>query len=233
MLHFGAVDYRATVWVNGHLRGRARRRPHAVFRRHHQRARRVDGKQTVTVYARRRSARPGQAARQAGLAARAALDLVSAHHRHLADGLDRAGAAHLHPEAALDARSSKTSKSAARCSRAATSEDRPVRRSQDLARRKSAGGRPCTSCSATRPTARSPCPTPASTIRATSCCGARSGRRCSTPRITLRRGDACSTRSRSYTALRSVAINARPLHAQRPAVPLRLVLDQGYWPKTA
>jgi hypothetical protein len=38
LLHFGAVDYSATVWVNDVLVGRARGRPHAVHRRHHRRA---------------------------------------------------------------------------------------------------------------------------------------------------------------------------------------------------
>ena len=35
LLHFGAVDYRATVWVNGQLVAAARGRSHAVHRRHH------------------------------------------------------------------------------------------------------------------------------------------------------------------------------------------------------
>ena len=68
---------------------RARRRLHAVLHRHH----RSPGEPAVR---RRSSCAPRtippicQAARQAGLAARAALDLVSAHDRHLADRLARA-----------------------------------------------------------------------------------------------------------------------------------------------
>ena len=73
---------------------RARGRLHAVHDRHHRprpgRARRD------RRAGRGRSARPGQAARQAGLAARAALDLVSAHHRHLADGVAGDGAGDVH-----------------------------------------------------------------------------------------------------------------------------------------
>ena len=93
LLHFGAVDYDATVWVGGLPVG------------HH------DGGYTpftidiTTVRTRRRDprdrragrGRPAgsrQAARQAGLAAGAALHLVSAHHRHLADGVARDGARH-------------------------------------------------------------------------------------------------------------------------------------------
>ncbi len=37
LVHFGAVDYAAKVWVNGRLGRRAPRRPHAVLRRHHRR----------------------------------------------------------------------------------------------------------------------------------------------------------------------------------------------------
>ena len=44
ILHFGAVDYHARVWVNDTGR-RARGRPHAVLRRHHV-ALRADGPQT-------------------------------------------------------------------------------------------------------------------------------------------------------------------------------------------
>ena len=40
LLHFGAVDYAAKVWVNGAARGRPRGRLHAVLRRHHRLPRR-------------------------------------------------------------------------------------------------------------------------------------------------------------------------------------------------
>ena len=35
LLHFGAVDYRAMVWINGQLAGRPRGRQHAVSVRHY------------------------------------------------------------------------------------------------------------------------------------------------------------------------------------------------------
>ena len=92
ILHFGAVDWQATVWVNG------------VFVGKHEGGYTPFGFDITDLVCRRglrnrgarrgRSARPGKAARQAGLAARAALDLVSAHDRHLADGLAREGAGH-------------------------------------------------------------------------------------------------------------------------------------------
>ncbi len=87
VLHFGAVDYDATVWVDGQ-RGPPRGRLHAVLDRHHASCGRR-APSTSSSACRRRSARPGETARQTGLAARAALDLVSAHDRHLADRLAR------------------------------------------------------------------------------------------------------------------------------------------------
>ena len=51
LLHFGAVDYRAEVWVNGRLVGRPRGRAHAVHRRHHRGADDAEGEQVVVVRA--------------------------------------------------------------------------------------------------------------------------------------------------------------------------------------
>ena len=85
LLHFGAVDYRARVWVNGPRR-RARGRLHAVLRRHH-RLLAADPLQTVVV---RADDDPHDLAKPRGKQdwqLRAALHLVPAHHRHLADGL--------------------------------------------------------------------------------------------------------------------------------------------------
>ncbi len=69
MLHFGAVDYAATVWVNGTCLG-AHRGGYTPFTvRHHRRG--APGWPVRADRARRRRpARPGEAARQAGLAAR-------------------------------------------------------------------------------------------------------------------------------------------------------------------
>jgi hypothetical protein len=164
----------ARVWVNGSSPS-PRRRPHAVLGRHHRHAR--GRRQADGDGARRgRSARPDQAARQAGLAARAALDLVPAHHRHLADGVAGARAAHLHRQDPLDAARSKASRSASR--RASRRPATTTCRSSWSCARRPPAGRTATAWSTARSTASSCCPTPASTTSATSCCGAPSGRRC-------------------------------------------------------
>ena len=86
MLHFGAVDYHATVWLNGLRAG------------HHEGGYTpfsfditpllIDGRdQELVVRADDDPADLTQAARKTGLAAAAALDLVSAYDRDLADGL--------------------------------------------------------------------------------------------------------------------------------------------------
>ena len=88
-LMFGAVDYSASGlgrWIAMPAVTKADTRR---FRRYHRSAASRDGSTRSLVLRRRRPARPRQAARQAGLAARAAFDLVSANDRHLADGLAR------------------------------------------------------------------------------------------------------------------------------------------------
>jgi beta-galactosidase/beta-glucuronidase len=50
--------------------------------------------------------------------------------------------------------------------------------------------------------------------------------------VTLRCGERVLDRVRSYTALRSVTINRDRLMLNGRPYPLRLVLDQGYWPDT-
>ena len=102
ILRFGAVDYSARVWVNGWLAA-VHEGGHTPFWADITHMLDPSGQQKVTRAGRGRSARPDQAARQAGLAARAALDLVSAHHRHLADRLAGAGGAHLRRQDPLDA----------------------------------------------------------------------------------------------------------------------------------
>ena len=84
-------------------RRQAQRRLHAVHDRHHgvrcraaARHRRAGG---------RRSGRIVQATRQTGLAARAALDLVLPHQRHLADGVDGSRAVDVHLAATVDTES--------------------------------------------------------------------------------------------------------------------------------
>ena len=50
--------------------------------------------------------------------------------------------------------------------------------------------------------------------------------------VTLRHGDTVLDKIQSYTALRSVAINRDRFMLNGRPYPLRLVLDQGYWPDT-
>ena len=198
----------------------ARGRLHAVLGRHHRRCSTPSGRQTVDGARRGRPARPRQAARQAGLAARAALDLVSAHDRHLADRLARARRAAPTSTRSAGRRTSSAGRSASRRASAATRRD-------DLRRRRDARGT-ASGCSRDdryrvvdgEVDRRSRSPTRASTTSATSCSGARSAPTLIEPTSgSDARRRACSTSSRRYTALRSVAVAARPLHAQRPAVP--------------
>ena len=87
LLHFGAVDYRATVWINGSLAG-SHEGGYTPFT--------IDlrgigqlGPGRYRRPRRRRSRRPGEAARETGLAARTTFHLVSANDGHLADGMAR------------------------------------------------------------------------------------------------------------------------------------------------
>ena len=90
LLHFGGVDYRADVWVNGAAGRRARGWAHTVPCGHHRRARR--GRRPGRRGARRGPGRrPGPAARQAGLATHAARHLVPPHDRYLAAGVVGSG----------------------------------------------------------------------------------------------------------------------------------------------
>ena len=100
LLHFGAVDHHAEVWANARWCGEHEGGLHAVhLRRHPARRRRAAGDRGARA---RRPAGSRQAARQAGLAAGAALHLVSADHRHLADGVVGGRPAGAHPAGALD-----------------------------------------------------------------------------------------------------------------------------------
>ncbi len=85
LLHFGAVDYRATVWINGSLAG-AHEGGYTPFTIDLPRVRELEPARHRRSR-RRRPARTGETTRQTGLAARATLHLVSANDRHLADGL--------------------------------------------------------------------------------------------------------------------------------------------------
>ena len=187
------------------------------------------------VVPRRRPARPGQAPRQAGLAARAALDLVPAHDRHLAD---RSGWSRCPPtrigtaprgrptlerwEIGLEAwrrrRAAATTCGCASASRRAASllADDTYRVVAGEVHRRIALSDPGIDdyrnellWSPERPTL----------IRRRTCnCSTRTAR--------------WSTRSWSYTALRSIAVQGDRFVLNGRPLTLRLVLDQGYWPDT-
>ena len=107
-----------------------------------------------------------------------------------------------------------------------------TRRGRLAPRRATARAVTATRWSTAKSTGSSCCPTRASTIFATSCCGVRSGPPCSTPTVRLMRGEEVMDEFKSYTALRSVNIlRDRFMLNGRPYM-LRLVLDQGYWPDT-
>ena len=233
MLHFGAVDYEARGLGQRPAGRRARRRPHAVFAPTSPARSTPTGRQTVTVHveddphdlAKPRGKQDWQLEphsiwypRTTGIWQTVWLERVPRH---------------LHPEAALDAASSRASRSAAKSFVDGDAVRRPVGRSQDLARRQAAGRRPLQGASATRRTARSRCPTPASTTRATSCCGAPSGRPCSTPSVTLRHGGAGARRGALvHGAALGGDQRATASCSTAARITLRLVLDQGYWPDT-
>ena len=97
LLHFGAVDWEATVFVNGTTVGTHRGGYDAFTVRHHRRADAGDGPQELVVSRLGSDRHRHAAARQAGEPA--ARHLVHVRHRHLADGVDRAGAPTRHRRA--------------------------------------------------------------------------------------------------------------------------------------
>ena len=90
LLHFGAVDYSATVWVNG-VRVGAHEGGYTPFSVDMTDVLRADGAQEVVVRAEDDPADLAKPRGQAGLEAGAALDLVSANDGDLADGVDGGG----------------------------------------------------------------------------------------------------------------------------------------------
>jgi hypothetical protein len=189
------------------------------------------GPQTRHRAGRGRSARPDEAARQAGLAARAALDLVPAHHRHLADRLAGARAAHLHRKCA-GRRTSRALRHRPRGAHRRGHVGRPEHRGAGAPSASGCSPTTATGSSTARWTAASCCPIRASTTSATSCCGARAAdaarRRAALRRRATSVIDECSRTRRcarsASSATASCSTAARTM--------LRLVLDQGYWPDT-
>ncbi len=71
LLHFGAVDYAATVWVNGALAGRHEGGYTPFTRRHHRAARRADGRRRSSCAPRTtRTTSPSRAASRTGSSSR-------------------------------------------------------------------------------------------------------------------------------------------------------------------
>ncbi len=209
----------------------ARGRLHAVRLRHHPRRRRP-----LDVPARRsggrRSGRSREAARQARLAARSALDLVSAHVGHLADGLARARARDVDRADPLDAESRALGDRLQRLVRRTPGRRAAAPRHADRWRDRSSPTTSTRSPTATR-TAASRCPIPASTTRATSCCGVPARPQLIEAELRLEGpGGKVVDRVRSYTALRAIAVDGNRLILNGRPCPLRLVLDQGYWPES-
>ncbi len=99
ILHFGAVDYATTVWINGRIAGK-HEGGYTPFHLDITDLLSGTGTERLEVRARGRPCRPYQTPRQTRLATRAAFYLVPPHHRNLADGLDGARQRHaprLHP----------------------------------------------------------------------------------------------------------------------------------------
>ena len=103
LLHFGAVDYRCKVWLNGTFLGE-HEGGHTPFSFDVTDALEERAAQPPRRPRRGRPARRLEAARQAGLAGRSALHLVPPHHGHLAAGLARGRSRGLDPVGALGAR---------------------------------------------------------------------------------------------------------------------------------
>ena len=102
LLHFGAVDYRAEVWVNGqHVA--AHEGGHTPFSADITAALRTGDEQVIVVRAEDHPHDLAQPRGKQDWQPEPHAHLVSPHHRHLAAGLAGAGAADPHRRPALDA----------------------------------------------------------------------------------------------------------------------------------
>ena len=219
ILRFGAVDYAARVWVNGQLAA-THEGGHTPFSADITSMLDASGRQRVTVMATTtRTTWPSRAASRTGSSSRTAIWYPRTTGIWQTVWLERVAATYIdkirwtpHVEGFAIAlrgahRRRRRRRPVDRGRRFATAS--ACSRDDRYQRHRRRGGPP-----------HRPVRSRASTTSATSCCGARSGRRCSTPRSRLlARRRRSSTRSRSYTALRSVDDPARPLHAERPPLP--------------
>ena len=217
ILHFGAVDYRAKVWVNGQLAAE-HEGGYTPFCADITDLPRTPAARRPSPSGPRTTRRSLEAARQAGLAAPPALDLVPAHDRHLAARL--AGARRPPPASASSAGrpTSSAGRSASRRRLGRRPPRRPAAQRQALRRRHRCWRTTPTPSSPARSTAASRSPTPASTTTATSCSGV-------PQRPTLIDAELQLTTQRRRTARHGAQLHRAPLdrrpgrqvRAQRPA----------------
>ena len=104
LLHFGAVDYRCKVWLDGTLPRRARGRPHAVQLRRDRRRSRSGPRSRWSSAPRTTRSTSRKPRGKQDWQRRSALHLVPPHHGHLAAGLARGRSRGLDPVGALGAR---------------------------------------------------------------------------------------------------------------------------------
>ena len=172
LLHFGAVDSEAVVYLDGQL-VEARGRLHAVHPGHHLAGVRR-GQHELVV---RADDDPHDLAKPRGKQdwqLEPHSDLVPAHHRHLADRLAGGGAGDPHRDAALDAEPASAGRSAFEATVAGRSaEERPPPRACRFARGDQLLADDTYAVMAGEVTGASRCPIRASTTRATSCSGPR------------------------------------------------------------
>ncbi len=228
ILHFGAVDYSARVWVNGHLVAE-HEGGHTPFSADITGALNADGKQVVTVcveddphdLAKPRGKQDWLLEphsiwypRTTGIWQTVWLEQVAATYiqklrwtpdvRDLRDRLR--GVRHRrHP-------------------------GRPVCRGQDLAWRHSCWPTTTTSCSDSEANRKIALSDPGIDDSRNELLWSPERPTLLDAEVTLRAGDVVLDRIRSYTALRSVAINRDRFMLNGRPYQLRLVLDQGYWP---
>ena len=225
LLHFGAVDHDATVWVDGIEVGPAPRRLHPVHRRPHRRWSAGPGGDDRRPRPRPRGGPAG--ARQAVGPLRQPRLPLHPDHRHLADGLAGAGARRP-PAPAADhpaAGQQQLRRRPRRCrgnlpGSRVTAVRAPTTAGEVAARR--GRRRP-------RPRARASCWPCRRTAGAS---GRRRTRTSTTSSSCSRRPTASWTGVHSYAGLRSVPIDGDAVLINGRHVFQRLVLDQGYWPQT-
>ncbi len=231
ILHFGAVDYSATGVGQRPAGGRARGRPHAVPADITRRLK-ADGRQIVTVSVPRttRPTWPSRAASRTGCSSRTRSGIRAPPASGRPCGWSRSPRTYIQPlrwtpifedfEIGCEVFAGRRHPG------------RPVRRGQDLARRHSCWRTTTTSCSVGEANRKIALSDPGIDDSRNELLWSPERPTLLDAEVTLRYGDRVLDRVRSYTALRSVAINRDRFMLNGRPYPLRLVLDQGYWPET-